>query len=86
MYEKYGFKKRFRKMSLMHTTREREHPCKKITFHTENLIIILNRCYIELEELGKGRFSVVRKCQEIISGNEVAVKFINRRKQGERIL
>ena len=85
MYEKYGFKKRFRKMSLMHT-REREHPCKKIKFHTENLIIILNRCYIELEELGKGRFSVVRKCQEIISGNEVAVKFINRRKQGERIL
>ena len=60
--------------------------CKKITFYTENLIIILNRCYIELEELGKGRFSVVRKCQEIISGNEVAVKFINRRKQGERIL
>ena len=50
------------------------------------LIIILNRCYIELEELGKGRFSVVRKCQEIISGNEVAVKFINRRKQGKRIL
>ena len=41
-----------------------------------------HRCYIELEELGKGRFSVVRKCQEIISGNEVAVKFINRRKQG----
>ena len=29
---------------------------------------------------------MVRKCQEIISGNEVAVKFINRRKQGKRIL
>ena len=28
----------------------------------------------------------MRKCQEIISGNEVAVKFINRRKQGKRIL
>ena len=39
------------------------------------------RKYIELEELGRGRFSVVRKCQEILSGAEVAVKFINRRKQ-----
>ena len=39
------------------------------------------RRYIELEELGRGRFSVVRKCQEILSGQEVAVKFINRRKQ-----
>ena len=39
------------------------------------------RRYIELEELGRGRFSVVRRCQEILSGNEVAVKFINRRKQ-----
>ena len=39
------------------------------------------RKYIELEELGRGRFSVVRKCQEILSGTEVAVKFINRRKQ-----
>ena len=59
---------------------------KKLHSTLKNLIIILNRCYIELEELGKGRFSVVRKCQEIISGNEVAVKFINRRKQGKRIL
>ena len=39
------------------------------------------RKYIELEELGRGRFSVVRKCQEILSGTEVAVKFVNRRKQ-----
>ena len=39
------------------------------------------RRYIELEELGRGRFSVVRKCQEILTGQEVAVKFINRRKQ-----
>ena len=39
--------------------------------------------YIELEELGRGRFSVVRRCQEIMSGNEVAVKFVNRRKQCE---
>ena len=39
------------------------------------------RRYIELEELGRGRFSVVRRCQEILTGNEVAVKFINRRKQ-----
>jgi serine/threonine protein kinase len=42
------------------------------------------RSYIELEELGRGRFSVVRRCQEIISGNEVAVKFINRKKQSEK--
>ena len=41
------------------------------------------RSYIELEELGRGRFSVVRRCQEIMSGNEVAVKFVNRRKQCE---
>ena len=39
------------------------------------------RRYIELEELGRGRFSVVRRCQEILSGSEVAVKFINRRRQ-----
>ena len=34
-------------------------------------------------ELGRGRFSVVRRCHEIMSGNDVAVKFVNRRKQGE---
>lgn len=39
--------------------------------------------YIELEELGRGRFSVVRRCQEFMSGNEVAVKFVNKRKQSE---
>lgn len=39
------------------------------------------RQYIELEELGRGRFSVVRRCQQIMSGDEVAVKFMNRRKQ-----
>lgn len=41
------------------------------------------RSYIELEELGRGRFSVVRRCQEIMTGNEVAVKFVNRKKQDE---
>lgn len=41
------------------------------------------RSYIELEELGRGRFSVVRRCQEIMTGNELAVKFVNRRKQNE---
>merc|ERR1711953_1602610 len=39
------------------------------------------RSYIELEEVGRGRFSVVRRCQEILTGREVAVKFVNRRKQ-----
>ena len=37
--------------------------------------------YIELEEVGRGRFSVVRRCQEILTGREVAVKFVNRRQQ-----
>ena len=37
--------------------------------------------YIELEEVGRGRCSVVRRCQEILTGREVAVKFVNRRKQ-----
>ena len=37
--------------------------------------------YIELEEVGRGRYSVVRRCQEILTGREVAVKFVNRRKQ-----
>ena len=37
--------------------------------------------YIELEEVGRGRVSVVRRCQEILTGREVAVKFVNRRKQ-----
>merc|ERR1711902_292169 len=31
--------------------------------------------------VGRGRFSVVRRCQEILTGREVAVKFVNRRKQ-----
>ena len=39
------------------------------------------RRYIELEELGRGRFGVVRKCQEILTGSEVAVKFVNRKRQ-----
>ena len=37
--------------------------------------------YIELEEVGRGRRSVVRRCQEILTGREVAVKFVNRRQQ-----
>ena len=37
--------------------------------------------YIELEEVGRGRVAVGRRCQEILTGREVAVKFVNRRKQ-----
>ncbi len=37
--------------------------------------------YIELEELGRGRFSVVRRCQELLTGREVAVKFLNQRRR-----
>jgi kalirin len=39
------------------------------------------RQYIELEELGRGRFSVVRRCQQILTGAEVAVKFVNRKRR-----
>ena len=61
----------------------------RFNYQFENLQESLDSCwkrdferkYIELEELGRGRFSVVRKCQEILTGQEVAVKFINRRKQ-----
>ena len=42
------------------------------------------RSYIELEELGRGGRAVVRRCQEIMSGNEVAVKFVNPKKQNEQ--
>ena len=64
-------------------------PLKLILFGFQSSSSNLDACwqrdferrYIELEELGRGRFSVVRRCQEILSGDEVAVKFINRRKQ-----
>ena len=39
------------------------------------------RRFIELEEIGRGRFGVVRRCQEILTGEEAAVKFVNRRRQ-----
>ena len=39
------------------------------------------RKFIELEDLGRGRFGVVRKCQEILTGTEVAVKFVHRKRQ-----
>ena len=39
------------------------------------------RKFIELEDLGRGRFGVVRKCQEILTGAEVAVKFVHRKRQ-----
>ena len=43
------------------------------------------RQFIELEELGRGRFGVVRRCQQLMTGSEVAVKFVNRKKQGRDI-
>ncbi|CAG7734745.1 unnamed protein product, partial [Allacma fusca] len=33
--------------------------------------------YVELEDIDRGRFSVVRKCQEVSSGQELAVKFVH---------
>ena len=41
---------------------------------------VSNRPFI-LFQLGRGRFSVVRRCQEILTGREVAVKFLNRRRR-----
>jgi len=49
--------------------------------HDPTLHTNFEQQYIELEELGRGRFSVVRRCQEILTGQEVAVKFVNRRRR-----
>lgn len=43
------------------------------------------RRYIELEELDRGRYAVVRKAQDRGTGNEVALKQIFRRKQSHKV-
>ena len=53
------------------------------TTPTSNVKTNFEEEYIELEELGRGRFSVVRRCQELLTGREVAVKFLNRRRQSQ---
>lgn len=44
-----------------------------------------NRRYIELEEIGRGRFSIVRKAKDRGTGLEVALKQVFRRKQSRKI-
>lgn len=44
------------------------------------------RRYIELEEIGRGRFSVIRKAKDRGTGHEVALKQISRRKQPHKII
>lgn len=44
------------------------------------------RRYTELEEIGRGRFSVVRKAKDRGTGHEVALKQISRRKQPHKII
>lgn len=44
------------------------------------------RRYTELEEIGRGRFSVIRKAKDRGTGHEVALKQISRRKQPHKII
>lgn len=44
-----------------------------------------NRRYIELEEIGRGRFSVVRLAKDRGTNVQVALKQISRRKQAHHI-
>lgn len=44
------------------------------------------RRYMELEEIGRGRFSVIRKAKDRGTGHEVALKQISRRRQAHKII
>lgn len=44
------------------------------------------RRYTELEEIGRGRFSVIRKAKDRGTGHEVALKQISRRKQPHKVI
>jgi hypothetical protein len=44
-----------------------------------------HRRYIELEELGHGRFSVVRRARDRVTAQEVAIKEVMRRRQAHRV-
>lgn len=41
--------------------------------------------YQELEELGQGRFAIVRLAKDVCTGHRVALKEVNRRKQCKQI-
>ncbi|KAI4471045.1 rho guanine exchange factor-related [Holotrichia oblita] len=43
------------------------------------------RRYIELEEIDRGRYAIVRKAQDRGTGNEVALKQVSRRKQSHKV-
>ena len=42
--------------------------------------------YVELEDIDRGRFSVVRKCQEVSTGQELAVKFVHRKRWKKQLI
>lgn len=42
--------------------------------------------YVELEDLARGRFSVIRRCQDVSTGRELAVKFIHRKRWKKQLI
>ncbi|CAL8069824.1 unnamed protein product [Orchesella dallaii] len=45
-----------------------------------------HKTYIELEDINRGRFSIIRKCQKIDSGEELAVKFVHRKRWKKQLI
>lgn len=45
-----------------------------------------HKTYIELEDIDRGRFSIIRKCQKINSGEELAVKFVHRKRWKKQLI
>lgn len=44
-----------------------------------------DRRYIELEEIDRGRYSIVRRAKDRVTGHEVALKQVSRRKQPHQV-
>ena len=42
--------------------------------------------YVELEDIDRGRFSVLRKCQEVSTGTELTVKFVHRKRWKKQLI
>jgi serine/threonine protein kinase len=45
-----------------------------------------HRRYVELEDIARGRFSVLRKCQEVSTGTELTVKFVHRKRWKKQLI
>lgn len=45
-----------------------------------------HKTYIELEDIDRGRFSIIRKCQKISTGEELAVKFVHRKRWKKQLI